>query len=259
MWIAEVAGRGWLIITRDRHIRDHQRGIQAVRDHDAKMVTLAGDEAQGTWNQLEVLMCQWRAIEEHHRRSRAVYLPRHTNRAHSARPELSTTGSGGAILRSPYPDRSRRSGSLADNRRSSEQEPVVASGKMVRSGTSFTAWKDLASRFGVPPRRVPRLVSEHSVARSATDRCVRCGEGRVAGSRSDLTTNARQRRYQWRCSICQSEEREETDRAARELEARRRGLIGEVWGPHPGRARLAVEDLSLGEACSLLALSPSRR
>ncbi len=64
MWIAEVAGRGWLIITRDRHIRDHQREIQAVRDHDAKMVTLAGDEAQGTWNQLEVLMCQWRAIEE---------------------------------------------------------------------------------------------------------------------------------------------------------------------------------------------------
>jgi hypothetical protein len=27
------------------------------------MVALAGDEAVGTWNQLEVLMCQWRAIE----------------------------------------------------------------------------------------------------------------------------------------------------------------------------------------------------
>lgn len=143
---------------------------------------------------------------------------------------------------------------MADNRRSSEQEPVVAYWEDGAVGDFLHRVKDLASRFGVPPHRVPRLVSEHSVARSATDRCVRCGEGRVAGSRSDLTTNARQRRYQWRCSICQSEEREETDRAARELEARRRGLIGEVWGPHPGRARLAVEDLSLGEACSLLAL-----
>jgi hypothetical protein len=27
------------------------------------MVALAGDEAVGTWNQVEVLMCQWRAIE----------------------------------------------------------------------------------------------------------------------------------------------------------------------------------------------------
>jgi hypothetical protein len=29
----------------------------------ARMVALAGDEAVGTWNQLEVLMCRWRAIE----------------------------------------------------------------------------------------------------------------------------------------------------------------------------------------------------
>jgi hypothetical protein len=34
-WIAEVGGRGWLTITRDRHIRDHRREIEAVRDHDA--------------------------------------------------------------------------------------------------------------------------------------------------------------------------------------------------------------------------------
>jgi hypothetical protein len=63
-WIPEVARRGWLIITRDRHIRDHRAEIRAVRENGAKMVTLASDEAQGTWNQLEVLMCQWRAIAE---------------------------------------------------------------------------------------------------------------------------------------------------------------------------------------------------
>lgn len=63
-WIPEVARRGWLIITRDSHIRDHRAEIEAMREHRAKMVTLASEEAQGTWNQLEVLMCQWRAIAE---------------------------------------------------------------------------------------------------------------------------------------------------------------------------------------------------
>lgn len=63
-WIPEVARRGWLIITRDRRIRDHRAEIQAVREHGAKMVTLASEDARGTWNQLEVLMCQWRPIGE---------------------------------------------------------------------------------------------------------------------------------------------------------------------------------------------------
>jgi len=63
-WIPEVARRGWLILTRDRHIRDHRAEIEAVRANSAKMVTLAADEARGTWEQLEVLMCRWRAIAE---------------------------------------------------------------------------------------------------------------------------------------------------------------------------------------------------
>jgi hypothetical protein len=33
-----------------------------VRDNDARMIALAGKEAKGTWDQLEVFMCQWRAI-----------------------------------------------------------------------------------------------------------------------------------------------------------------------------------------------------
>jgi hypothetical protein len=51
VWIAEVARRGWLIITRDSRIQHHRAELAAVRAHDARMVALAGDEAVGTWNQ----------------------------------------------------------------------------------------------------------------------------------------------------------------------------------------------------------------
>jgi hypothetical protein len=62
-WIPEVASRGWLIVTRDRNIQDHRAEIGAVRDHSARMVTLHGPEARGTWEQLEIFMSRWRDIE----------------------------------------------------------------------------------------------------------------------------------------------------------------------------------------------------
>jgi hypothetical protein len=34
-----------------------------VKSNNARMVALSGDEARGTWQQLEVLMRHWRAIE----------------------------------------------------------------------------------------------------------------------------------------------------------------------------------------------------
>ncbi|OLB78963.1 MAG: hypothetical protein AUI14_11560, partial [Actinobacteria bacterium 13_2_20CM_2_71_6] len=37
VWIPEVARRGWLIITRDRHIREHRREMAAVREHGARI------------------------------------------------------------------------------------------------------------------------------------------------------------------------------------------------------------------------------
>lgn len=46
MWIPEVAGRGWLIITRVSHIQDHRAEIAAVRDNDAKLVALASADAK---------------------------------------------------------------------------------------------------------------------------------------------------------------------------------------------------------------------
>lgn len=63
VWIPVVAQRDWLVITRDSNIQQHRAEVEAVRDNGARMIALAGDEARGTWAQLEVVMNQWRAIE----------------------------------------------------------------------------------------------------------------------------------------------------------------------------------------------------
>jgi PIN like domain len=62
VWIPEVTAHGWLIITRDSKIQLRRREINAVREHSARMVALSGTEAYSTFDQLEILMCQWRAI-----------------------------------------------------------------------------------------------------------------------------------------------------------------------------------------------------
>ena len=64
VWIPQVASLGWLIITRDSRIQQHRAEIAAVKTSNARMVALAGDDARGTWQQLEILMRQWRAIED---------------------------------------------------------------------------------------------------------------------------------------------------------------------------------------------------
>jgi hypothetical protein len=63
VWIPETARQGWLIITRDSGIQHHRAEIEAVRSSNARMIVLAGEEAKNTWLQLEIVMCQWRAIE----------------------------------------------------------------------------------------------------------------------------------------------------------------------------------------------------
>lgn len=62
-WIPEAARRGWLIITRDRHIQEHRREIEAVRENGARMIALTGADARSVFDQLEVVMCRWREIE----------------------------------------------------------------------------------------------------------------------------------------------------------------------------------------------------
>lgn len=61
-WIPVVTEQGRLIITRDANISLNRREIEAVRDAGARMVTLAGAEARGTWEQLEIVMSRWRDI-----------------------------------------------------------------------------------------------------------------------------------------------------------------------------------------------------
>ncbi len=63
VWIPAVAAQGWLIVTRDKEIQGNRAEIDAVRDHGAKMVNLASQDAKNTWAQLEVLMTRWREIE----------------------------------------------------------------------------------------------------------------------------------------------------------------------------------------------------
>lgn len=63
VWIPETARKGWLIITRDKAIQDNRAEIEAVRDSGARMIALAGREAVNRFEQLEVLMCNWRRVQ----------------------------------------------------------------------------------------------------------------------------------------------------------------------------------------------------
>ncbi len=81
--IPEVAQRGWLIITRDRHIQDHPAEIAAVRDHSAKMVALSAADAGSVWNQLEVIMARRSRL-----RGGSVRLACHALRLGEGQPRL---------------------------------------------------------------------------------------------------------------------------------------------------------------------------
>lgn len=63
VWVPYVAGRGWLIVTRDHNIRENPAERQAVRRSGAKMVALSGEDAKNTWGQLELVMKYWGHIE----------------------------------------------------------------------------------------------------------------------------------------------------------------------------------------------------
>ena len=63
-WIPQVTEQGLIIITRDNQIQRHVAEVQAVRKYKARMVVLPGKKAGNKWNQLEILMIQWREIEK---------------------------------------------------------------------------------------------------------------------------------------------------------------------------------------------------
>lgn len=61
-----MTAEGLLIITRDTKIQRRVAEVQAVIDHGATMVALASKDAGTLWDQLEVLMARWRAIDKLH-------------------------------------------------------------------------------------------------------------------------------------------------------------------------------------------------
>jgi hypothetical protein len=48
----------------NRHIKDHPAEVAAVREYAAKMVALSATDAGSVWNQLEVVMANWRRFED---------------------------------------------------------------------------------------------------------------------------------------------------------------------------------------------------
>lgn len=64
VWILHLAGEGWVIITRDSAIQGHSREVAAVHDNGARMIALAGTAARTKFEQLEVVMTNWRRIEQ---------------------------------------------------------------------------------------------------------------------------------------------------------------------------------------------------
>ena len=63
VWIPQVAGKGWSIVTRDRHIRAHPAERDAVIAYNAKLFIIASAKKLDLWHQLEILMIRWRDIE----------------------------------------------------------------------------------------------------------------------------------------------------------------------------------------------------
>lgn len=64
VWIPQAAGHGWVVISRDRHIKSRPAERRAIVDNEARFVTLDASKHQlNKWLQLEIIVCQWRKIE----------------------------------------------------------------------------------------------------------------------------------------------------------------------------------------------------
>lgn len=61
-----MTAQGLLIITRDADIQRRVAEVRAVVEHGASMIALASADARTVWDQLEVFINQWRAIEGLH-------------------------------------------------------------------------------------------------------------------------------------------------------------------------------------------------
>jgi len=62
-WLPLVAQQGWIVISRDRRQRSKPAERAAITEHSARVVTLDAKRQLSKWDELEILFCQWRAIE----------------------------------------------------------------------------------------------------------------------------------------------------------------------------------------------------
>ena len=63
-WIPVVAERGLVVITRDRRISQRTGEKAAVRDASGRHISITSREPLRKFEILEVVICQWRKIEE---------------------------------------------------------------------------------------------------------------------------------------------------------------------------------------------------
>jgi hypothetical protein len=64
IWIPIIANAGMTIITRDKKILTRTAEIDVIRDASARMFAITSDEVLDRWGLLEVVVSQWRAMEQ---------------------------------------------------------------------------------------------------------------------------------------------------------------------------------------------------
>lgn len=64
VWIPQVAAAGWVVLTRDRHMRHRPAEKAAIVKHAARVVRLEARQPLNKWGQLEIVASQWRRLEE---------------------------------------------------------------------------------------------------------------------------------------------------------------------------------------------------
>jgi hypothetical protein len=63
-WIPAVAQKDWVAITRDSNIMDHVSLMELVKEHGLRLMALSGRDGGDKWGQLEIVLSQWRQIEQ---------------------------------------------------------------------------------------------------------------------------------------------------------------------------------------------------
>lgn len=64
VWLPRVGVNGWVVITKDRHIRRRPAEVAAVFQNDVRMVVITGNKNMNSWDRFRLIARSWEAIEE---------------------------------------------------------------------------------------------------------------------------------------------------------------------------------------------------